>query len=102
MTSAKKPFLTETVRGTLASGLVVISVSVLSLGGLSISAKAYLLLAVVSVVYGVFLTAYAMLLTGKSQSEVLKRVMILVSLVAFGSLGFLVWAWSAFLSVFQW
>lgn len=87
-----KSFLSDAVRGFLASCLVIISAFILTLNVISFGAKDYIPITIIDTTYALALWGYISLFTGASKSELLKRVMLLFSIIATFICIFLVWS----------
>jgi hypothetical protein len=80
--SKAKTFLSKDMQGFLASCLVIISIFVLIVNFIGFNARSYATTAIIDTFYALALWGYVSLFTGASKSELLKRVMVLFSIVA--------------------
>lgn len=94
---ATNSFLTESWRGALASCLVIISLFVALFTYVGLMSKSYLVLVIVDGIYVLALWGYILLFTGETRSEILKRTMMLFSIVGAVSSIYLIWAYLTFI-----
>jgi hypothetical protein len=89
--SKSKPFLSDAMRGFLASCLVIISAFILAINIVGLNARDYIPVVITDVIFALALWAYISLFTGVSKSELLKRTMLLFSILATFISAFLSW-----------